>query len=309
MLLPIQLPLGLSKRLRVRGRRAVAACLACVLAVSAAAAPASSTGKGFMWRIERNGRTGWLVGSIHVLTPDYYPLPESMQKAFLRSATLMEEIDLREMASPEFAAVVQEKGLYGGVQTLESELSRETFRVISERLEKAGLPVEAFQRMRPWLVGLTLLAAELKKGGFDPAHGLDFHFYEKAPRMGKKFQALERATDQIAMFASLDKEMQDSMLRASVEGTDAELKEVTAMADAWRAGDAETLERISLKSIKSSPRVYETLIVNRNRAWLPKIEACLDSGSCFVVVGAAHLVGADGLLASLEKRGYTVTQE
>jgi uncharacterized protein YbaP (TraB family) len=292
------------------GRRAVAACLASVLAVTAVTAQApATTGKGFMWRIEREGRTGWLVGSIHVLTPDYYPLPDSMQKAFLRSVTLMEEIDLREMASPAFAAVIQEKGIYGGVQTLESELSKETFRVISERIERAGLPLDAFQRMRPWLVGLTLLAAELKKGGFDSAHGLDFHFYEKAPRMGKKFQALERATEQIAMFASLDAEMQEAMLRASVEGADSELKEVTAMANAWRAGDAATLERISLKSMKESPRVYQTLILDRNRAWLPKIEACLETGNCFIVVGAGHLIGADGLLASLEKRGYTVTQE
>lgn len=291
-------------------RRAVAACLASVAAVTVVAAQApATTGKGFMWRIERNGRTGWLVGSIHVLTPDYYPLPDSMQKAFLRSVTLMEEIDLREMASPEFAAVMLEKGVYGGVQTLETELSKDTFRVISERIEKAGLPLEPFLRMRPWLVGLTLLATELKKGGFDPAHGLDFHFYEKAPRMGKKFQALERASEQIAMFASLDKEMQESILRASVEGADSELKEVTAMANAWRAGDAATLERISLKSMKDAPRVYQMLILDRNRAWLPKIEACLETGNCFVVVGAGHLVGADGLLASLQKRGYTVTQE
>jgi uncharacterized protein len=298
----------MSSRYQLR-RRILGACLACVLVVTVVGAASATTGKGFMWRIEREGHVGWLVGSIHVLTPDYYPLPESMQKAFLRSVTLMEEIDLREMASPEFATAMQEKGLYGGLQTLETEVSPETFRVISERLAKAGLPVEPFQRMKPWLVGLTLLAMELKKGGFDPSYGLDFHFYEKAPRLGKKFRALESAVEQIGFFASLDKEMQEAILRARVEDAGWELAQVTEMANAWRAGDAATLERISLASMKDSPRVYQTLILDRNRTRLPKIEDCLATGHCFVVVGAGHLVGADGLLASLEKRGYTVTQE
>jgi uncharacterized protein YbaP (TraB family) len=262
-----------------------------------------------MWRVERDGRIGWLVGSLHVLTPDYYPLPESMQKAFLRSATLVEEIDMREMASPEIVALIAEKGLYQGVETLETEVSKETYRAIADRITKSGLPLEAFQRMKPWLVGLTLLALELKKGGFDPKYGLDVHFYEKAPRMGKRFQALETGADQIGFLASLDDQMQESFLRESIEGAESELEQVTALANAWRAGDAATLERVSLDSLKDAPRVYETLIVARNRNWLPKIEGCLAGGHCFIVVGAAHLVGADGLLTLLQKRGYTVTQE
>jgi len=289
-------------------RRAAAALLAAVLAVSAAfAAPAA--GQGFIWRVERDGRVGWLVGSIHVLTPDYYPLPDSMERAFQRSVTLMEEIDMREMASPDVLALIQEHGLYAGAQTLETELSRDTYLAIAERIAKAGLPVEAFQRMKPWLVGLTLLAAELKKGGFDPAHGLDHHFYERAPGMGKRFRALETAAEQIGFLASLDAEMQESFLRESLEGAESELGQVTAIAEAWRAGDTAALERVSLATMKDSPRVYQTLIVDRNRKWLPKIEACLGEGHCFVVVGAGHLVGADGLLALLRARGYSVVQE
>jgi uncharacterized protein YbaP (TraB family) len=43
---------------------------------------------------------------------------------------------------------------------------------------------------------------------------------------------------------------------------------------------------------------------------MPRIEACLAQGSrCLVVVGAAHLVGPDGLLTSLQARGYRVEQQ
>jgi uncharacterized protein YbaP (TraB family) len=300
-------------------RRIIGAFVACLVATAAVAAQTSGARlpvaaaapqeKGFMWRIERDGRIGWLVGSIHVLTPDYYPLPATMEKAFMRSVTLMEEVDQRELATPEFASLVYQKGFYQSNHTLENEVSKETFAAIRARVEKLGLDIDRFQRMKPWLAGITLMALEVKKGGFDAAHGLDLHFFQKAPRMGKKFRALETAADQIGVFADLDKPMQEAMFRESVEGRDSELHQVTAMANAWRRGDVDALERITLDPLKDAPEVYELLFVRRNRAWIPKIEECLADGHCFIVVGAGHLIGPDGLLVELKKRGYVVTQE
>ena len=64
-----------------------------------------------------------------------------------------------------------------------------------------------------------------------------------------------------------------------------------------------------LSDLKSEPQMYERLLLERNRTWLPKIEALFARPRpSFVVVGAAHLVGADGLLAMLRARGYTIQQ-
>jgi uncharacterized protein YbaP (TraB family) len=295
---------------------ALVACLLASAAVSAqarqaqlAVPTASTTGKGFMWRIERDGRIGWLVGSIHVLTADYYPLPAAMERAFMRSATLMEEVDQRELATPELIAVVQQKGFYQDDRSLQTEVSPQTFAAIRARFEKLGLDIERFQRMKPWMVSLTLMGLEVRKGGFDSAHGVDRHFFEKAPRLGKKFRALETAVEQIGFLADLDTPMQEAMFREAAEGRDSESAQVTAMANAWRRGDAATLEQIILSTLKDAPKVYDAVFAQRNRAWIPKIEACLADGHCFIVVGAGHLIGPDGLLVELEKRGYTVTQE
>jgi uncharacterized protein YbaP (TraB family) len=70
------------------------------------------------------------------------------------------------------------------------------------------------------------------------------------------------------------------------------------------------MERVALSDMKDSREVYETLLAGRNRRWVPKIEGCSQANqSCFVVVGAAHLVGPDGLLTLLKQRGFTVTQQ
>jgi len=300
-------------------RRAASAAVACLLALTAVSAQTSQAslpvltkapqGKGFIWKIERDGRIGWLVGSIHILTPDYYPLPDAMERAFMRSVTLMEEADVRELATPEIVALVQQKGFYQDNRSLETEVSKEAFKMIRERIEKLGLDVNRFQRMKPWLVSLTLMALEVKKGGFDSALGVDRHFFEKAPRMGKKFVALESAAEQIGFLADLDVPMQEAMFREAAEGAESQLSQMTAMANAWRNGDVASLEKILLATMKDAPQVYDTVFVKRNRAWIPKIEECLADGHCFIVVGAGHLVGPDGLLVELKKRGYTVTQE
>lgn len=67
------------------------------------------------------------------------------------------------------------------------------------------------------------------------------------------------------------------------------------------------MEELYIKDLKLYPKLYQTLIVDRNDKWVRNIEGYLNgSGNTMVVVGAAHLVGADGLVNLLRKRGYKV---
>lgn len=64
-----------------------------------------------------------------------------------------------------------------------------------------------------------------------------------------------------------------------------------------------------LRDLKEDPVVYRRLLLERNRNWMPKIEQLFSRpGRAFVVIGAAHLVGPDGLLAMLRAKGYQVEQ-
>jgi uncharacterized protein YbaP (TraB family) len=292
-----------------RSRRSLSIALVGLLVASATVSATADLSRGFIWRVERDGRIGWVVGSIHVLSPDYYPLPDSMEKAYLRAATLVEEIDLAEAQSPEIVALVGSLATYSGAETLKSELSPETYRMLSDRLTTAGASIEPFERMRPWFLTVTVMAAQLRSAGFDPALGLDRHFFDKNARMGKQFRSLETAAEQIKMLSGLPPKVQEGMLRETMETNDAIVTQMDKVGKAWRAGDITALEQIVLKPMKDQPEVYESLVVGRNRNWIPKIESCLGEGHCFVVVGAAHLVGPEGVLALLQQKGYTIQQE
>jgi uncharacterized protein YbaP (TraB family) len=153
------------------------------------------------------------------------------------------------------------------------------------------------------------MGLEWQKAGFDAELGLDKHFYDRAQTERKPVQGLETVEYQISFFDRMTMEEQDRMLAATLKDLDTGIASVTALADAWKAGDAPAVERVVLKELKAEPRMYQRLLVDRNRNWLPAIEALFArSGRAFVVVGAAHLVGPDGLLAMLKAKGYAIEQ-
>jgi len=264
--------------------------------------------RGLIWSIERDGSVDWLVGSLHMLTADAYPLPESMVAAFEASDTLLEEADPAELRSPELALSLVTRAFFTDGQTLEGRVSPDTFRLLTSRAAAAGLPVELLARMKPWMAATTLQAMELQGNGFDPALGLDAHFQERALQRGTRFETLETALEQILMLEKLGDEFEDALIRQTLEDARTAVADTGRLAAAWKGGDAATVERLVLDSMRATPAVYTTLIRDRNRAWLPRIRACVDTRRCFVVVGAGHLVGSDGLVRALEQGGYTVSQ-
>ena len=79
---------------------------------------------------------------------------------------------------------------------------------------------------------------------------------------------------------------------------------------AWRQGDNLTLEKIGINEWREDfPVIYQNLLVRRNNAWIPQIEAMLNTNPTeAVLVGALHLVGNEGVLQQLRDRGYKVEQ-
>jgi hypothetical protein len=287
--------------------RAVAVWSALTLAV---AHPAEAQTRSFLWRATSAGGTVYLVGSVHMLTKDYYPLNPALDRAFKESDLLVEELDLGEMMKSESQLALLTRGLLTGGQTLDRVVSPRTYDLVSARVAALGLPLEPLKRFKPWSIALTLLALEWQSAGFDPALGLDKHFYDRAIAGGKAVVGLETVAYQIARFDEMPMPDQDRLLAQTLRELDTEKANVTALADAWRAGDVATIERIVLEDLRTDSLLYRRLLVERNAAWLPKITALFTRPMpSFVVVGAAHLVGPDGLIALLRAKGFHLEQQ
>jgi uncharacterized protein YbaP (TraB family) len=294
---------------RSRSALAVAVVIAAVAVANAAAQPRTAT-RSFMWKATRQQGAVYLVGSVHMLTKDFYPLAAPIEAGFKDSDLLVEEVDLAEMLAPDQQFSLLARGMLPAGQTLDKVVSPATMALVNARVGSLGMPASALQQFKPWFLAMTLMAVEWEKAGFDAALGLDKHFYDRAQTEGKAVQGLETTEYQISRFDGMAMAQQDRFLAESLKDLDAEKASVQKIADAWKAGDLSTLERLVLQDVKDDPFMYQRLLVERNRNWLPKIEALFARpGRAFVVVGAAHLVGPDGLIAMLKAKGARVDQQ
>ena len=265
--------------------------------------------RNFIWRVNGSSGALYLVGSVHLLTKDYYPLSPALDTAFKDSDLLVEEADLGEMEAPASQFKLLARGLLPGDQSLESVVAPATYALVTKRVNDLGMPIEPLKRFKPWMLALTLVQLEWQKAGFDASLGLDRHFYDRAKVDGKAVQGLETVEYQVSLFDEMTRDEQDRMLAESLKDLDREKASVLTLTNAWKAGDAAGVERIVLEDVKDDRVMYERLLVNRNRNWLPKLDALLArKGHAFVVVGAAHLIGPDGLVAMFKAKGYRVEQ-
>jgi uncharacterized protein YbaP (TraB family) len=279
-----------------------------------APAPAPSRADGqarhLIWRVSKDGRTvAYLVGAIHVLTKDSYPLPAAFDAAYKQSSVLVEELDLGAAPDGTDVAAMAAAAVLPEGQTLATLLDPPTYARVSAKAAGAGLPMLLLDRMKPWLVAVTLTVPDLQRAGFDPAHGLDRHFYERAKTDAKPVRGLETMAYQLDRLNGLSMPVQIEMLRAMLDDVDTQLKSVEDIIAGWRAGDVAALERLLLKEFREAPEVYQRLLVERNRNWAPAIGECQAAAPCFVVVGGAHLLGPDSVVALLQSAGFVVEQQ
>jgi len=263
----------------------------------------------FVWKASNQQGTIYLVGSVHLLTKDYYPLALALEAAYKDSALLVEEVDMGEMLTSDAQLQMLMRGMLPPGQTLQQVVSPSTMALVNKTVSDLGVPIEPLQRLKPWMLALTLLGLEWQKTGFDADLGLDKHFYDLAKSDGKPVQGLETVAYQVSRFDEMTMEQQDHLLAESLKELDTEQASITAVADAWKTGDSAAVEKIVLEDLKGDPMLYQRLLIERNRNWFPKLEALFSRpGRALVVVGAAHLVGPDGLLQMLRAKGYSVDQ-
>lgn len=258
-----------------------------------------------LWEVVHGGAPLHLLGSVHALRPDAYPLDESLMEIFEAAEVVVFELDLRGLEAQ--AMEMMERGTYMDGRTLDDQISAEAFQEVTERLGAFGVPAPMVAAMRPWMAALMLSSLAVHEGGYAPEWGLDLHFHQRALEAGKTLEALETAQEQIGVFEGLSPEAQVAYLLATLEELDAAADRMDRMSRAWRAGDAEFLAEMIRESLEDSPELTERILFQRNRNWLPALEGFLrDPRPTLVIVGTGHLVGEGSVNELLEERGWVL---
>ncbi len=265
-------------------------------------------GRHFLWRVVgSNGTEVFLLGSIHALPKDAYPLAAEINDALNSARSVFFEVDMEDTSA--LGGRMMAAGALPPERRLGDVLDSETRRLLDAYLEVSGLSFGAFEAMRPWMAALALTSIELMKAGFSAESGLDLHLAQRARRQGKTIQAFETADYQIGLFSDMDEDESRAFLRYTLKDMDTVASQLGSLTEAWKKGDIETLESLLTEAFADEPELFDRLVTVRNLAWLPRIEDLLKGdGTSMVVVGALHLVGPGGLIEVLRERGYRVEQ-
>ena len=261
-----------------------------------------------VWRVSDGKRYLYLAGTIHLLTEGDYPLPEAFELAWKDADEVAFETDLAALESTAFVQKLISEGYYPPGQTLADVLSPETLSVLNAYVIKHGLAPQLLQ-MKPGLLSVSLTMAELQQAGM-AEQGVDQHFYLRARTQRKPVIALETAEQQIEFLVSMGEGNEDAYILQTLEELDSISEDVTELKRHWRSGDLNALQAMAIDEWQDRfPAVYQQMLVERNRNWLPGIKAMmLDNDVEMVMVGALHLAGEDGLISLLIDAGFKVKQ-
>ncbi|HZP91865.1 MAG TPA: TraB/GumN family protein [Burkholderiales bacterium] len=283
------------------------------VAASAHAFALDSAARLPLWEVRSDTGTVYLLGTIHVGRPDFYPLPPAVEDAYRASELVALELD---PTNDEAINAAISTGMYAPPDNLAQHIPGPLLEDLKRALARYGVPLETFTAMKPFMVVLSLSAIEYGRLGYDPMMGLDIHFAESAAHDGKRIVEFESAASQIAMMDGLSQELQQALLRVTIEDIDRGrvAADVAEMLDAWQSGDAVRLGKALSTEERELPSAlakefHEKFLTRRNAAMADRIERLLRDGKrCFAAVGAGHLIGDDGVVALLAKKGYRIRQ-
>jgi uncharacterized protein len=290
----------------VRRLRSLALCafLLGPLGAARADAPLHS-----LWELHGKHNTVYVLGSIHTLRSSDYPLPAAVMDAYRDSKSLVMEINIDEIDSPQVQSEMLQSAMLPAGRSL-SEILGPTRHARAQSLaQEVGLDLGMFDQFAPWFVAEAISQLQLAQLGFDPQSGVEMFFKGRAQSDGKSISGLETAHDQISLFQNMPMDVQAEYLMSSLEQAHELPKEVNEMVRAWQTGDVRWLQNETKSDLGKDPALYQSFVVARNKKWISKIEALLNEDKNYlIIVGTAHLVGPDSVIELLGKDGVLAAQ-
>ncbi len=277
------------------------------LALSALALPMPALAeKHFVWRVTGRSTPFYLVGSLHSLTKEDYPLPPAYLQALSETDRLIFEYNPRQ--NDALTRKFREVASYPSGRDVRSDLRPASLALLRKNLWKFGFTFDQVRPYRPWAIALRLLA---EQGPIGPSNPLSMESYlvSQARRSGQEIGGLETIDEHVAFWREmLERDGENLLLYTLVRGR--KVSELFAKTRAaWKSGDVAALSATNARLHRANAGLALRLLDRRNAKWISRIEAEMKTGKpTAIVAGAGHFSGPDSVIALLEKRGYKIEQ-
>ncbi|WP_166423785.1 TraB/GumN family protein [Paraglaciecola sp. 20A4] len=260
-----------------------------------------------VWKVTSGENSLFIGGTIHILAPEDYPLPNEYNIAYQKASTLVFETDMAALKSAAFQQKMLGMMTYTDGRSLEDDLSANSYAKLEAHLSERGIPIAQMAAMKPSLISITLSVIELQGLGFT-SEGVDQFYADKASQESKAIKWLETPDEQLGFLANMGGNDNDALIDYTLRDITKMPAIIADMRTSWREGDMQKMAEISIVPFKADyGQIYQDLLVTRNANWMPQIEDMLKTAEVeFIMVGAMHLAGEDSVLTQLKTQGYSI---
>lgn len=255
-----------------------------------------------LWKISGNGlkEASYLYGTIHITCDD--KLPPKAVKAMNETKQLYLELDMDDPAL--------QQSMMGGMmmkegKTLTSLSSAEDFAVVDDFLKKQlGYSAQMFNTIKPFMISAMLypkmIDCEMKS--------IEGSLMTLSKEQNEEILGLETVQEQLAVFDAIPYDIQmNELVKTAKSNLDNDKTEMDLMLKTYKSEDINAMVNLMKESENEiTSKFEEVLLTDRNKKWIPKIEAIAKEKPTFFGVGAGHLGGENGVIMLLKKAGYTV---
>ncbi|MBQ0929252.1 TraB/GumN family protein [Ideonella alba] len=267
---------------------------------------AQARDRGLLWRYEKDGRSGWLFGTLHVGRGPWSVPGPALSLALEQADRLVLEIDpLADDTQSALRAPTPASGPAPAAppKALAARLRRQ--------LERACVGT-LLDGLTPSMQAVTLLALSARGAGLDPAWGQEPMLSQRFHQARRPVESIETVDQQVQALVGGDE--LDTLRQALDElENPASMAVVNRLAEAWAAGDLATLSAYPrwCRCLDTAQQraEFDRVVLQRNARMAAHIERLHAAGARpLVAVGALHLVGEDGLPQRLQRAGFRLTR-
>ncbi len=261
-----------------------------------------------VFKVTKGDRFCYIGGTVHILSESNYPLPSEYDQAYAKADVLVIETDTASLTEPENMQALMQMAVYPDGETIAQHLSSRVYKKLTKTLGTYSIPVAGVAKLKPGLLSSVITAIQFQQMGYT-AEGVDSFYYNKAVEDNKDVLFLESLNAQIDFLCSMGEGIEDEFILSMLEDMDKTKEYMDAMVASWEKGESEVIETSAQEMKAAFPEIYKTLLSDRNRTWIDLLNTYLEDKPIeFVLFGAMHLYGEDGVLELLKADGCVVEQ-
>ncbi len=279
-----------------------------IILFAAAVLSISAYSQATVFKVSKGDNFCYIGGTVHILSEDNYPLPAQYDEAYADSDVLVTETDTESLTEPENMQTLMQMAVYPGDETIEQHLEPRVYKKLAKTLAAYSIPAAGVAKLKPGLLSSVITAIQFQQMGYT-AEGVDSFYYKKAVEDNKDVLFLEALDAQIDFICSMGEGNEDEFVLSMLEDLDKTQEYMDAMVASWEKGERDVIEASAEEMRTAFPEIYKTLLSDRNAAWIELFKTYLDDKPVeFVLFGAMHLYGNDGVLELLKAEGCTIEQ-